>query len=275
MHFTHQEMKAHEATRDKRPTLQIDTTAQFIATSGYVSLLSYFPHDAQKWAQVNCGDCWVWGCTAVASISNGVQGYPGPFSVQYLNSNFVRPGGSRWACCGGWADDFVSFYNGSKFFIPWSNQNASFQDQLGVCGGATAQNGSGISTTPNDPFTGITLFRVPTYAFWTSRASAISAIKSVLNQKRAIAFTFFLGQSGWNAFTTWWNSAGENAVWGDFDYYRGQDAGHLVALVGFDDSDSSWILKNSWGTTPGRPNGTFKIPQSLAYAPFNLFLGFW
>lgn len=226
--------------RDKRPSIHVDTSVQSLAAPGYVSLLSYFPHDARIWDQgYYCGDCWVWGCTAVASISSGVTGYPGPFSVQYLNSNFNGGSGSQWACCGGWAEDFVRFYNNSSFFVPWSNLNADFKDKVGQCGGATFQDGSGISTTPNTPFTGITIFRVPTYPFFTSRATAISAIKSVLNRNRAVAFTFFLSNGGWDAFQTWWNYSSENTVFSNFDQYRGWDAGHLVALIGYDDSDNS------------------------------------
>ena len=55
--------------------------------------------------------------------------------------------------------------------------------------------------------------------------------------------------------------------WEDFYYYRGgvyehrwgeRAGGHVVTLVGYDDSNQCWILKNSWGTKWGE-NGWFRI----------------
>jgi hypothetical protein len=55
--------------------------------------------------------------------------------------------------------------------------------------------------------------------------------------------------------------------WEDFFYYNGgvykhrwgeRAGGHVVTLVGYDDSNQCWILKNSWGTGWGE-NGWFKI----------------
>jgi len=49
-------------------------------------------------------------------------------------------------------------------------------------------------------------------------------------------------------------------VWKDFMYYRGgvyhhrwgsRVGGHLVALMGYDDTEGCWIIKNSWGTSWG------------------------
>ena len=53
----------------------------------------------------------------------------------------------------------------------------------------------------------------------------------------------------------------------DFFYYRGgvytpkwgkHGGGHVVALVGYDDQDECWILKNSWGTSWGE-DGWFRL----------------
>jgi hypothetical protein len=35
--------------------------------------------------------------------------------------------------------------------------------------------------------------------------------------------------------------------------------GHAVLIVGYDDNRSCWIAKNSWGTSPGHPDGLFDI----------------
>jgi hypothetical protein len=57
------------------------------------------------------------------------------------------------------------------------------------------------------------------------------------------------------------------SLWKDFNYYRGgiykhlwgkRTGGHVVALVGYDDSQRCWIVKNSWGPKWGE-NGWFKM----------------
>lgn len=56
-------------------------------------------------------------------------------------------------------------------------------------------------------------------------------------------------------------------VWKDFMYYQGgvyrhrwgsRVGGHLVALMGYDDNEGCWIIKNSWGTSWGE-EGWVKI----------------
>lgn len=56
-------------------------------------------------------------------------------------------------------------------------------------------------------------------------------------------------------------------VYDDFNYYRGgvyshrwgpRVGGHVVAIVGYDDSQQCWILKNSWGTKWGE-DGWFRM----------------
>lgn len=55
--------------------------------------------------------------------------------------------------------------------------------------------------------------------------------------------------------------------WSDFYYYRGgvyqhrwgpRAGGHVMAIVGYDDTERCWIVKNSWGTSWGE-NGWLRI----------------
>lgn len=271
MRFSPKEMKDHIAHFNALPRTSFNKIqTQNITTPSYLNLLSYFPHDATLWNQgSNCGNCWVWGSTAVVSIMNGIRGFPGPLSVQYFDSAYNSGSGSGFACCGGFPEFFVDYYNNHVgFFVPWSNGNASYADAPAACGGSTYQPVSGIATNPNYPFVSISLNAVDTHTWFETRQQAISAIKSTLNMNIPIAFTFFVSNSEYTALKSWWWSADENSVFSSFDLMPGgSDVGHTVALVGYDDSDSSWILLNSWGTTNGRPNGTFKIPQNIGYAP--------
>jgi C1A family cysteine protease len=48
-------------------------------------------------------------------------------------------------------------------------------------------------------------------------------------------------------------------VGGIYQHVSGEKkGGHCVALVGYDDANSCWIAKNSWGSTFGE-NGFFRI----------------
>lgn len=78
-------------------------------------------------------------------------------------------------------------------------------------------------------------------------------------------------------------------VYSDFNYYGGgvyrhtsgvYRGGHAVLVVGYDDGDSSWIVRNSWGTGfggPPRPDGTgggyFKIGYGECKFDTNVMYG--
>jgi len=62
-------------------------------------------------------------------------------------------------------------------------------------------------------------------------------------------------------------------VWKDFYYYKSgvykhdwgkRVGGHVVTIVGYDDNDQCWIVKNSWGKGWG-DDGWFKISYELDF----------
>ena len=266
MEFTKEQLKQHMAYRNKLPLVLVDgSQVTALASPTYLNLLSYFPHDQTAWNQGDCGNCWVYGSTAAVSIMNGVQGRQGPLSVQFFNSAYNNGTGSGFACCPGFVENFINFYSGVGYFIPWSNNNASFMDLHTSCGNSTLQPLSGISTAASWPFYKITEGRIGTVVPGQPVSVSISAIKSVLNQNIPIVFSFYASSSGWSSFKSWWNTGTENSICTNFDSFKGSDFGHTVALVGYDESDSTWIFLNSWGVTSLRPNGTFKLPQTLSY----------
>lgn len=229
-----------------------------------VDLLGYLAYDPSAWYQGRCGNCWVWACTAALGIHSGVQGLKVPLSVQYFNSNYRDGAG---ACCGGYVERFVSFYNQMGQFVPSTNTNAEFVDALIRCGTQSSRRASQISTQGGIPFVELIQTRVPTFLLNTRRSEAISAIKAQIDHKVPVVISFFLSKAGWSEFEDWWDSSSEDVVWTGFEDSRGSEAGHASTLVGYDDGDHSWILLNSWGTTSVRPNGLIRIPQDLAYAP--------
>jgi len=251
-----------------RAKARTDQTGK-VSSINLLGLLTYTPTENQG----SCGDCWAWAGTRVMGIDlNTQQGTADNLSVQFINSCYGEN-----ACCGGWLSDVVDFYNGKLMAISAANTNASFQDGAFRCsyfGAFSRVSCENITTEANYPIQSISEATVHTTGI--SQAEAISNIKNVLNQGKAIWFAFFLpDNASWNSFYNFWNNQSENALW-DSDNFCGQtwDAyeggGHAVTLVGYDDSaadtdDHYWIALNSWGTTAGRPNSIFRVKMYINY----------
>jgi len=246
-------------------------------TAGYplsFSLLDHLQYTPSERNQGSCGNCWAWAATGVVEVALDVQGVKKDrLSLQYLNSNYNGGTGTTWACCGGWLSDFSGFYSSKGLAIPWSNTNAGWSDIGRACESyQTSVPASSISTSPNYPITSITDQVITTHAVGPD--AAISNIKNVLNQHRAIWFAFDLATGAdWNAFFNFWNYQPEATAWNP-DSYSGHTwdsggGGHAVLVVGYDDSNPSnryWIVLNSWGTAGGgRPNGLFHLKMNINY----------
>jgi len=285
MAFSYQDMVAHKARRVALPRREsatapkaaMDMLSAPAASTSTLSLLPHLAYTPSQWNQGGCGDCWVWGSTAVSAIDYGVHtGTPACFSVQYLNSTYNGGSGNGWACCGGDPALFANFYQSNRDFIPWSNAAAGYTDLNSYCGGTSATRAAAIARTPNIPFSAISDQVIVTTG--VTQAQAIANIKAVLNGGEAVAFCYFLPGAGWNDFEQFWSSAAESTVWPDVDKFSGSSfdggaGGHVTCLVGYDDADGSWILLNSWGPTSGRPDVTFKIPQAMGYNDYMLYGG--
>jgi hypothetical protein len=220
------------------------------------------------WNQNQCGDCWVWGSTAACSADYGVaSGAAQLFSPQWFDSEYYAKESSYQCCNGGDSSLFASFYNSYPKFIPWTNTGATFVDGNGPTG-APAIAATAISTTPNVTVTGVTVSQISTQT--VSQAQAIANIKAVLNNNQAVVLSYFLPGAGWTDFETAWSDNTETTPWADVDKYAGttmdsSGGGHLVCVVGYDNTNSSWVVLNSWGTTTGRPDGYFELPQAMGY----------
>jgi hypothetical protein len=217
-------------------------------------------------------------------IDNAVQnGFLDRLSVQYLNSNF-NGGNCKdcWACCGGWIQDVSDFYNSKGMAVPWSNANAQWQDGGRYCeDGSSIVPSTSISTNPNYPLVSAEARGVPTQGI--EKETAISNIKNVLQQGKAIWFAFLLPyDSAWSNFYSFWNNKAESQTWNpDFacgaKYNYSTGGGHAVLCVGYDDTDPGnryWIMLNSWGAPRGRPNGLFRMNMDMDYSCKYASLGY-
>ena len=244
------------------------------APRGSKSLLSRLQYIPSERLQGSCGNCWAWAGMGVMGIDLDVnQGIHNRLSVQYINS--CDGIGPDYACCGGWLADVADFYTANPQAIPWSNTNASFADTGRTCfNGSSLVTCGSISTSPNYPITSIEDTTIETHA--VGETTAISNIKNILDQDKAVWFSWFLADDiDWSDFFTFWGTQSEDAIW-DFDPYCGhtwvqnEGGGHAVLCVGYNDDDPDpnnhyWIMVNSWGTTAGRPNGLFRVKMHMNY----------
>jgi hypothetical protein len=206
------------------------------------------------------------------------EGIKDRLSVQYFDSNYyynypAPPEWDYWAGCGGNLEYFTDFYFQTGQVIPWSNTNAYYGDYYRSCEDGTAVSASSISTSPDYAISSVQNEIVPN-THRVSKSEVIASIKNVLHQGKAIWFAFTLPDGdAWNDFGHFWWYQSERVSYdmskydGDtYDYYYG--GGHAVLLVGYDDTnpaDSYWIMVNSWGTAPRRPNGIFHVNMDMNY----------
>jgi hypothetical protein len=249
----------------------IDASRDFSkGPGGSMNLLSHLKYIPSERNQGQCKNGWAWAGTGVMEIALDVQeGIFDRLSVQYIDSCFGV--GSEHPCCGGSVEDFAYFYSNRGKAIPWSNANGNYQDASRTCDqGLSAVSCGSIAASPSYGIDSIVAQSIPTHG--VGQATAIANIKNVLNQQKAVWFSFVLRTSeDWGNFFSFWQNQPESAVW-DFDATCGKSdidgGGHDVLCVGYNDDDPAtayWIMVNSWGTTAGRPNGIFRVAMDMDY----------
>ncbi len=233
---------------------------------GSLSLLSHLQYIPAERDQGYCGNCWAWAGTGCLGIALDVQaGIHDRLSMQYINSCETEVIG-KTCCDGGWLEDVTDFYSIVGQAIPWSNDNAHWQDGDASCDTPC----DSVSTNPNYPISHISTLKIDTQG--VGKDTAIANIKNILAQDKAIWFAFFLATSDdWGDFSQFWSNQDESTVW-DFDPYCGKNwsggAGHAVLCVGYNDDDpqnSYWIMLNSWGSSSNRPNVLFRVNMDMNY----------
>lgn len=281
MHFDEEELAAMADAYNSGVFLEDASIPEYLEDTSSKSLLDYVPYVPAERDQGNCGNCWAWAGTGVMEVAHTVNdGVYDRLSLQYLTSQYEDRYDGDWACCGGWLEDVAYFYNdysgngGKMITVPWSNTNASYFDGSRSCSGSTAMPIEYMSTTPAYSLSSIEEQEISTYE--QTQAQAIANIKSVIDDDRAIAFSFFLpDSSAWSDFYDFWNYY-NNSYYFSFDSYSGSryyssGGGHSVLLVGYIDygyPDGYWICLNSWGDSTNRPDGTFLIGMYDDYSGY-------
>ncbi|NQT73899.1 MAG: hypothetical protein HQ553_14215 [Chloroflexi bacterium] len=263
------------------PKFESQSQMDLGAGEGSYSLLNHLEYVPIERDQGDCGDCWQWAGTGILEIAQDAQiGIKDRLSIQYMNSC----GGC--GCSGGILSDVVDFYNTTGKAIPWSNTNAAWQDGDESCDTSCGS----VSATPYYPITSIAEERVSTWDWQDNemieinQATAISEVKNILDQDKAIQLgMIWPNTADFTDWALWWLTNDEDDIWNpDYSsghtWVEGEGSGHAILVVGYNDgpgTDSDyWVLLNSWGTTPNRPNGLFRLDMNLDYGSYALGTGY-
>ena len=273
MNLTEDEMDELQHEIDTSPTYSAPRSSPPIP-KGSLSLLPYLPYVPKERGQGKCSDCWVWSSTGAIEIEHTIKsGIRDRLSIQYLNDNFGSgPDGIDSGCCGGSVGRFVNWYSNKTAntnamkLIPWSNTNASFAPGQSCNSPITA--GEPISTTPAYQMNSLSDATVST--FGVDKSTAINNIKSALNDGLPVLYAFNYDHTDMKAFQQWWRNQPETAIWDPTPYESdGGGAAHVTLLVGYDDKTDPknpyWLVVNSWGAPPNRPDGTFRLSMNMNY----------
>jgi len=244
---------------------EIQTTQRY----NILDLLDYVPSERdQGW----CGNCWAWPATGVMGIALNVQeGIFERLSVQYINScgEEYTSGFNKIECCeGGNLNMFTIFYRATDKAIPWSNDNANWQDDRAQCRTSCES----ISTEPHYPISSLRTESIDTHEIGED---AIQNIKNVLHQQKGVYFSWYLPDMDYRQdFGDFWNEKDEEDIY-DLDWGCGAEfseeegGGHGVLCVGYNDEEGEdndyWVMLNSWGITSNRPNGLFAVNMHMDY----------
>ena len=267
---------AKEYTNEDVAFLDPSLTSEIQRTTDY-SILDLLYYIAAERTQGGCGNCWMWPSTSIIEIALRVQlgVMENRLSVQYMNTCGELYPTTHIECCGGGTLSWcAAFYKLTGIAIPWTNENAYWQDYvlIGQCQQVECDE---IAKNPNYPISSIVPKSITTQR--VSEETAIDNIKNILHQNKGIYFSIqFPDSTDLHHFQNFWRNEDEEDIY-DLDYYAGHSwiedeaVGHALLVVGYHDDESTndsdyWILLNSWGTRAGRPNGLIRFDMHMNYS---------
>jgi hypothetical protein len=178
--------------------------------------------------QQDCGGCWSFASTGSLESKLLIQGL-GSYDLseqQQISCNTSMSG-----CSGGSMASLQYWYSTGPMLESCTGYPSS--------GGSTGSC-STISSCATLPYR--------TTGYYTVDTSNYDEVKTSLVTHGPTYFRFNV----YSDFYTFWNSGSSGQVYSKSSGTN--QGGHAILLIGWDDSKSAWLLKNSWGATGG-PNG--------------------
>ena len=191
--------------------------------------------------QGNCGSCWAFATTAALESYTLIKDHL-PSQNLDLAEQVMVSCGAAGSCSGGYIGSASNFIKNTG--LP-----------LESCYGYTAANGTCSTTCSNWQASS---YKIAGWGYVATTAPTVDAIKNALVTYGPLVTTF--------------------DVYGDFFSYSSgiyqhvsgtYQGGHAVLIVGFDDADQCFRVKNSWGAGWGEA-GYFRI----AYSEITSVVGF-
>jgi hypothetical protein len=195
--------------------------------------------------QGNCGSCWAFAATAALEsatlITRGTPGTDLNLSEQILVS--CSPAGD---CTGGYIDTVSDYVRDTGLPLESCYTYSAID---GWCGNACA---NWEDST----------FRISNWRYIASGSATVAALKNALATYGPLIVTMYV----YDDFYYYYDNGVYSyvpATWND------QEGGHAILLVGYDDAEECFILKNSWGAEWGE-SGYFRAAYSEVTSPVKL-----
>lgn len=236
----------------------------------HADILDFLAYTPSERDQGSCGNCWVWGSTALAEVELAARyGLKDRLSIQFLNSGLL----GSFACSGGSLYKFTLWYNNQKQLVPWSNANAEFRDGAvnRYCTQSLVDPGV-IARSPAYPLITLTPYILDPQVH--TQAQMVEAIQTALANHKAVGLSYTTDFTGSTGFQQAWDTQAEGDPW--INRHEGDRwdsltwGSHMVVVVGFEAEDPDpakhcWIVLNSWGAPLNRPHGFFRLPMQMNY----------
>ena len=179
--------------------------------------------------QGRCGSCWAFGSTAILESRILITSHTPDQELNLSEQAMVSCDGKNLGCSGGYPDLAMSYLKTAG--IPLETAAPYNSGEAGITGACTA------AMQQNT-------YRVTGFE---DVATSVEAIKNAIVQYGPLV-------TGFTVYTDFLSYQS-----GVYSHVTGfVEGGHMVAIVGYDDEEQAWIIKNSWGPDWGE-NGYFRI----------------
>lgn len=195
--------------------------------------------------QGECGSCWAFGAIAAVETIYNYQNNDPTLDIDLSEQYMVSCGMKHYSnslngCCGGHMSATLDFLRTrgtvEESYFTYQGVDADGRD-IYDCGGL------GTHTPVKCKRVDAPKYKIKTY----NRILDTESIKNAIHNYGPVV-------AGFDVYADFFDYS-EGIYEKQSDKYCG---GHIVAIVGYDNTESCWICKNSWGTEWGE-NGYFRI----------------